>query len=138
MFVKNISVSQKTDKLPVEDFNFNSFILKNYRGDVVFETSELSSDNTEVTLDGQVYAGMAEIKGNIVVPDSADGGVLETTVGQQRGATWALTTIAEFGQTDFTCVHGLPPTTAAIFSRFMPVPVKSVCEAGTDLPDVEQ
>lgn len=137
MFVKRVSVTEKTDKLPVKTFNISDFKLKNYRGEVLFETESLTPDNTEVTLDSQTYCGIAETTGSVTVPEDVDGGLLQIIVGQKKGVTWSLSIPASPGEHEMDCVFGLPPTTAAMFSNLLPIPVKSVCKADVEAPDVQ-
>lgn len=135
MFVNTVNVAQKTEELPINRFNFTLFRLRNYRQEVVFETEELSSNNPEIALDSQVYAGIAEVRGNAVAPNDSDYGLLQATIGQDKGATWNLSIAVSPGKQQLDCMFGLPPTTFALFSRLIPIPVKSVCEAGQELPE---
>lgn len=134
MFVKKVTVSEKTDKLPVDSFEFDAFRLKNYRGELVFETTQIDDDNPEISLDSQTYAGSVEIEGEMVVPSSADAGVLEVVVGQRRGATWNMVILSTPDTEDLECIFGLPPTALNLLGGQLPLPTQSVCEASTDIP----
>lgn len=146
MLVKQATVNEKSLEETKTQFNLDTFKVLNYRGNVVWQTDELSDNTLTASADEQVMAGRVEAKGNMSVPSNSDAGIVQVSVGQGSGPSWSLTMVADNRDSsssrtsyDIDCKFMLPPTSAFLLSRFIPVPVKSVCPVNGDVPEeIEQ